>query len=93
MLTSFFLSLLVVFPASAAAKSAAAKYAPERTQCPDMPLVRPANGLSVDEEAYRTKRKAFADDELREWILDTSQAFEIADDLELPTVGLLPKHD
>lgn len=58
-------------------------YAPLSAVCPNEALVRPASGLSDDEESYRVGRKAVADLALGDWLKKTNPAF-ITDNL--PTV-------
>lgn len=63
-------------------------YAPKQAECPPEPLVRPADGLSDLEEAYRVARKAVADENLRAWLSKTNPGFGTDD---LPTVRTIPK--
>lgn len=50
----------------AAGELASASYAPTSVTCPaGVELVRPAIGLSDNEETYRVARKAIADDALK----------------------------
>lgn len=58
-------------------------YTPLPAKCPPGPLVRPADGLSDLEEAYRVARKAVADESLKNWLLRTNPGFGTD---ELPTV-------
>ena len=74
---SFFLSLTSAFSV----------YAPAPVICPNRPLVRPADGLSLEEEAYRVARKAKADQALRTWLEKTNAGFETN---SLPTVCVIP---
>ncbi|KAL3420159.1 lysophospholipase [Phlyctema vagabunda] len=60
-------------------------YAPFAATCPSTSLVRPADGLSESEEAYRVARKAIADVALSEWLQTTNLDFGSA---SLPTVAL-----
>ncbi|KAH7317691.1 lysophospholipase [Rhexocercosporidium sp. MPI-PUGE-AT-0058] len=64
---------------------AVANYVPVRGVCPTTSLVRPADGISDDEEIFRVARKAVADQALKTWLLKTNSAFGTA---ELPTVAL-----
>lgn len=63
-----------------------ATYAPISTPCPSTSLVRTATGLSDEEEAYRTARKAKADGALVDWLLKTNCGFDTSG--ELPAVAL-----
>lgn len=58
-------------------------YAPRQAACPRGPLVRPADGLSDSEEAYRVSRKAVSDVNLKAWLSKTNSEFGTD---ELPTV-------
>jgi lysophospholipase len=58
-------------------------YVPQSATCPTASLVRPANGLSDEEETYRVARKAIADQALAAWLTKTNSGFGTA---ELPTV-------
>jgi lysophospholipase len=69
--------------------SVSASYVPQSVACPTTPLVRPASGISDDEEAYRVARKVIADENLRAWLMETNPGFGT---LELPTVSN-PSHD
>lgn len=64
---------------------AASSYAPSSVSCPST-LVRVANGLSTDEQAWKTARKTIADTALRAWLKKTNAAFETTG--TLPTLGL-----
>lgn len=68
------------------AARAFALYAPVPAACPPGPLVRPADGLSDGEEAYRVARKAVADKSLKAWLLKTNPEFGTD---ELPTASVL----
>ncbi|KAI9050555.1 hypothetical protein LZ554_005716 [Drepanopeziza brunnea f. sp. 'monogermtubi'] len=81
MLTSFLLPLL--FVGTVYAKIF--EYTPQVAECPATPLVRAADGLSDSEEAYRTARKAIADEALKSWLMKTNSEFGTA---ELPTIAL-----
>jgi lysophospholipase len=80
------------FPASATVIVTAlisrglAGYAPVSTSCPTTSLVRVATGLSEEEEAYRTARKAKADVALGAWLDKISCDFDTTG--EIPTVAL-----
>ena len=80
------------FPASATVIVTAlisrglAGYAPVSTSCPATSLVRVATGLSDEEEAYRTARKAKADVALGAWLDKISCDFDTTG--EMPTVAL-----
>lgn len=63
-------------------------YTPKQAECPPEPLVRPADGLSDLEEAYRVARKAVADENLKAWLAKTNPGFGTDD---LPTVCTTPK--
>jgi len=78
MLAPLLLSLLL------SASSVFSTYVPQSAICPTTPLVRPANGLSDDEEAYRVARKAVADESLKSWLAKTNSGFGTD---ELPTVS------
>lgn len=61
-------------------------YAPvSNASCPATPLVRAADGISVNETNYRTERKKVADVALKSWLTKTNAAF--ATDGNMPTVG------
>lgn len=60
-------------------------YAPKHTTCPSGDLVRPANGISSDEQTYITARKANADRALASWLQKQDSGFPGTD---LPSVGL-----
>jgi lysophospholipase len=77
MLASILLSLLL------SASPISSTYIPQSATCPTTSLVRPANGLSDDEETYRVARKAVADESLKTWLTKTNSGFVTA---ELPTV-------
>lgn len=62
-----------------------AGYAPVPTSCPATSLVRLATGLSDQEEAYRTARKAKADVALGAWLDKISCSFDTTGDM--PTVA------
>ncbi|KAH8651887.1 lysophospholipase [Tricladium varicosporioides] len=64
---------------------AANAYAPVTGTCPSGSLVRPANGLSDSEEAYRVARKAVADVALKAWLKKTNSGFGTSN---LPTIAL-----
>jgi lysophospholipase len=80
MVSPIFLSL--VLPV---AVNALSPYVPVPAACPSGPLVRPANGLSDDEETYRVARKAVADEGLKAWLLKTNPQFHTDN---LPTVRI-----
>lgn len=63
-------------------------YVPQPAACPSESLVRPAIGLSDDEETYRVARKGVADENLRAWLEKTSADFGTGG--ELPTVRISP---
>ncbi|RHZ67855.1 hypothetical protein CDV55_104077 [Aspergillus turcosus] len=63
-----------------------AGYAPIHTTCPDIPLVRPASGLSSAESAYRQQRKQIADQNLAAWLTKTDSGFQTNG--SLPTLAL-----
>jgi lysophospholipase len=63
-----------------------ASYAPVSTSCPSTSLIRIATGLSDEEVAYRTARKAKADVALAAWLDKTSCEFDTSG--EMPTVAL-----
>lgn len=58
-------------------------YAPLPAICPKGSLVRPASGLSNNEETYRVARKAIADEALALWLKKINPDFGTDD---LPTV-------
>ncbi|KAF7910137.1 hypothetical protein BELL_0192g00060 [Botrytis elliptica] len=63
-----------------------ASYAPTSVTCPSgVSLVRPAKGLSDNEESYRVSRKAIADVALKTWLKKTNSGFGTDD---LPTIAL-----
>ncbi|KAA8576077.1 hypothetical protein MFRU_009g00320 [Monilinia fructicola] len=63
-----------------------ASYAPTSVTCPSgESLVRPAIGLSDNEESYRVARKAIADVALKTWLQKTNSGFGTN---ELPTIAL-----
>jgi lysophospholipase len=64
---------------------ALSSYVPVSAACPASPLIRPADGLSDSEEAYRVARKAVADKSLKAWLLKTNPDFGTD---ELPTVPM-----
>jgi lysophospholipase len=74
---------LRLLPLALSAASVLGSYAPREAECPPGPLVRPADGLSDLEEAYRVARKAVADESLKSWLLKTNPEFGTDD---LPTV-------
>jgi len=76
----------VTLVATALISRGLATYAPISTSCPSTSLIRIADGLSDDEQAYRTARKAKADVALADWLLKTSCGFDTSG--ELPTVAL-----
>ncbi|KAL2065664.1 hypothetical protein VTL71DRAFT_3334 [Oculimacula yallundae] len=78
MIAQLLLSFLLVI-------QAVADYVPTRGTCPTQSLVRPADGISDDEETFRVARKAVADKALKTWLLKTNPAFGTAN---LPTVAL-----
>ncbi|XMA14846.1 hypothetical protein WAI453_007637 [Rhynchosporium graminicola] len=78
MIAQVLLSLLLVV-------QVLADYVPVKGPCPAKPLVRPANGISDDEETFRVARKAVADEALKKWLLKTNSAFGTTD---LPTVAM-----
>jgi lysophospholipase len=78
MLAPLLLSLLL------AASSVLSTYVPQSETCPTTSLVRPANGLSDDEETYRVARKVIADESLKAWLTKTNSGFGTA---ELPAVS------
>lgn len=80
MISQLLLSLFLVV-------QAVADYVPVKGACPTTSLVRPADGISDDEETFRVARKAVADQALRKWLLKTNSAFGTA---ELPTVSCIP---
>lgn len=82
-------SLLLLSLFSCAAQ-ALLSYAPLPAICPSGSLVRPASGLSPDEEAYRLARKVIADEALASWLTKTNPGFGTA---ELPTVCLSRDND
>jgi lysophospholipase len=63
-----------------------AGYAPIDATCPTNALIRPADGLSSEEEIYRSQRKPIADAALKEWLAKTNHEFELHS--TLPTVSL-----
>jgi len=77
MLAPLLLSLLL------SASFVLSTYVTQAATCPTTSLVRPANGLSDDEETYRVARKAIADEALTAWLTKTNSAFGTA---ELPSV-------
>ena len=77
MLAPLMLSLLL------SASSVLSTYVPQSATCPTTSLVRPANGLSDDEETYRVARKVIADEALTAWLTKTNSVFGTA---ELPSV-------
>jgi lysophospholipase len=79
MLATFLLSFLLL------ATPIFSTYIPQSATCPTTPLVRPANGLSDDEETYRISRKAVADESLKAWLTKTNFEFGVAN---LPTEAL-----
>jgi lysophospholipase len=78
MLVPLLLSLLL------SASPVLSTYVPQSATCPTTSLVRPANGLSDDEETYRVARKAIADESLKSWLAKINSGFGTA---ELPTVS------
>jgi lysophospholipase len=60
-------------------------YAPLSGACPKEPLVRPASGLSDNEESYRIGRKVVADLALGDWLKKTNPRFSTKN---LPTVNI-----
>jgi lysophospholipase len=58
-----------------------ATYVPQSAICPTTSLVRPANGLSDNEEAYRVTRKAIADQALKAWLHKTNSGFSTTDQI------------
>lgn len=64
--------------------TALSAYVPYSVFCPQVPLVRPAEGLSTEERTYRTARKAKADFALKSWLRRTNPDFRT--DRLLPTV-------
>jgi len=87
---SLVLSLLFAVASTAPAnKETFPGYIPFPAFCPWEELVRPAVGLSAQENAYRTGRKAIADIALRDWLLKTNPAFPTD---KLPTVYILAIH-
>ncbi|ESZ89919.1 lysophospholipase [Sclerotinia borealis F-4128] len=69
-----------------ATKLVGASYAPSSVTCPSgQSLVRPADGLSDNEESYRVSRKAVADVALKAWLEKTNSEFGTED---LPTIAL-----
>jgi lysophospholipase len=77
---------LATLVATALISGGIATYAPVSTSCPSTPLIRIATGLSDDEEAYRTARKAKADVALTNWLLKTNCEFDTSG--ELPAIAL-----
>jgi lysophospholipase len=78
MLVPLLLSLLL------SASPVLSTYVPQSATCPMTSLVRPANGLSDNEETYRVARKAIADESLKSWLAKINSSFGTA---ELPTVS------
>ncbi|QSZ30863.1 hypothetical protein DSL72_000421 [Monilinia vaccinii-corymbosi] len=65
---------------------AGSPYAPTSVSCPSgEALVRPAFGLSENEECYREARKAKADVALKKWLQKTNAGFGTDD---LPTIAI-----
>ena len=63
-------------------------YVPYPVICPSTPLVRPAAGLSSEENTYRVSRKVKADVALGQWLQKTNLGFGIGG--TLPTVHTHP---
>ena len=59
-------------------------YAPIVAPCPASPLVRAADGISLNETNYRTERKKIADVALKSWLAKTNAAFATGGNM--PTV-------
>lgn len=59
-------------------------YAPIVAPCPASPLVRAADGISLNETNYRTERKKIADVALKSWLMKTNAAFATGGNM--PTV-------
>jgi lysophospholipase len=85
MFGSLFFPLLLVCASSALDINLPSGYAPRKANCPSTPLVRPANGLSSEEAAYRTNREVNTQADLKAWLQKTNAAFNTSN---LPTVGL-----
>ncbi|KAF7867241.1 hypothetical protein EAF04_005324 [Stromatinia cepivora] len=69
-----------------AGEAIGASYAPTSVTCPSgQSLVRPAAGLSDNEESYRVARKAVADAALKTWLTKTNSGFGTDN---LPTIAL-----
>lgn len=79
MLSFFALSLVPV------GALAASPYAPVTSTCPSESLVRSANGISEQEEAYITSRKAKADFALHSWL---ATVLPDVDSSSLPSLAL-----
>lgn len=66
-------------------------YGPTSVSCPSVPLNRVANGLSVEEEAYRNNRTAKASESLAEWFIGINTGHapaEVFPTDNMPTIGL-----
>ena len=74
----------LLLPLLLLASSVVSTYVPQSTTCPTTSLVRPADGLSDDEETYRVARKAIADEALTAWLTKTNSGFGTG---ELPAVS------
>ena len=60
-------------------------YAPQWSDCPTNPLVRPATGVSENEQLYVDKRKRLATAALRNWLEGVDTSF---DTTKLPTLAM-----